>query len=112
MGDPHCSAALIGLLDSDNPTVREWAAMALANLAIDGAIEALRRAHRACLRRATPPDWTEPAGFAGLSRNSATAALSSRRSPRAYAPPPRMTPPAGPRPTSPRSSTTSPTTPR
>ncbi|WP_331279954.1 HEAT repeat domain-containing protein [Streptomyces sp. e14] len=30
MGDPRCGPALIGLLDSDNPTVRERAAMALA----------------------------------------------------------------------------------
>ncbi|GGT08882.1 hypothetical protein GCM10010207_04310 [Streptomyces atratus] len=63
VGDPRCGPALIGLLDSDNPTVREWAAMALANLEIDGAIEPLRRAHRACLRRTTPPDWTEPSGI-------------------------------------------------
>ncbi|MEU6757171.1 HEAT repeat domain-containing protein [Streptomyces sp. NPDC046685] len=60
VGDPRCGPALIGLLDSDNPTVREWAAMALASLEIDSAIEPLRRAYRACLERATPPDWTEP----------------------------------------------------
>ncbi|MCU7703246.1 HEAT repeat domain-containing protein [Streptomyces albidoflavus] len=29
VGDPRCGPALIGLLDSDNPAVREWAAMAL-----------------------------------------------------------------------------------
>ncbi|MFI2370939.1 HEAT repeat domain-containing protein [Streptomyces sp. NPDC018833] len=63
MGDPRCGPALIGLLDSDNPTVREWAAMALASLEIDGAIEPLRRAYRACLERATPPDWTESVGI-------------------------------------------------
>ncbi|MGW5235589.1 HEAT repeat domain-containing protein [Streptomyces nodosus] len=63
VGDPRCGPALIGLLDSDNPTVREWAAMALASLDIDGAIEPLRRAYRACLHRATPPDWTEPGGI-------------------------------------------------
>ncbi|MFF5606241.1 HEAT repeat domain-containing protein [Streptomyces cellulosae] len=56
VGDPRCGPALIGLLDSDNPTVREWAAMALASLEIDGAIKPLRRAYRACLERATPPD--------------------------------------------------------
>ncbi|MET9331462.1 HEAT repeat domain-containing protein [Streptomyces cellulosae] len=59
VGDPRCGPALIGLLDSDNPTVREWAAMALASLEIDGAIKPLRRAYRACLERATPPDRTE-----------------------------------------------------
>ena len=63
VGDPRCGPALIGLLDSDNPTVREWAAMALASLKIDGAIEPLRRAYRACLERATPPDWSEPGGI-------------------------------------------------
>ncbi|MEW2324152.1 HEAT repeat domain-containing protein [Streptomyces griseoincarnatus] len=63
VGDPCCGPALIGLLDSDNPTVREWAAMALASLKIDGAAEPVRRAYRACLERATPPDWTEPSGI-------------------------------------------------
>ncbi|WP_370409287.1 HEAT repeat domain-containing protein [Streptomyces fradiae] len=63
VGDPRCGPALIGLLDSDNPTVREWAAMALASLEIDGAVEPVRRAYLACLQRATPPDWTEPSGI-------------------------------------------------
>ncbi|MGW2850182.1 HEAT repeat domain-containing protein, partial [Streptomyces sp. NPDC001274] len=63
VGDPRCGPALIGLLDSDNPTVREWAAMALASLEIDGAIEPLRRVYLACLERATPPDWSEPEGI-------------------------------------------------
>jgi hypothetical protein len=63
VGDPHCVPALIRLLDSDDPTVREWAAMALANREIDDSIEPLRRAHHACLQRATPPDWTEPSGI-------------------------------------------------
>ncbi|MGA6169090.1 HEAT repeat domain-containing protein [Streptomyces sp. NPDC012600] len=63
VGDHRCGPALIGLLDSDNPTVREWAARALASLKIDGAVEPLRRAHLACLERATPPDWSEPVGI-------------------------------------------------
>ncbi|GAA5207139.1 hypothetical protein GCM10023323_21440 [Streptomyces thinghirensis] len=63
VGDPRCGPALIGLLDSDNPTVREWVAMALASLEIDDAVEPLRRAYRACLERATPPDWTESVGI-------------------------------------------------
>ncbi|WP_235455133.1 HEAT repeat domain-containing protein [Streptomyces olivochromogenes] len=63
VGDARCGPALVELLDSDDPTVREWAAMALASLEIDGAVEPLRRAYRACLARQTPPDWTEPGGI-------------------------------------------------
>ncbi|MFJ9023903.1 hypothetical protein ACIRPU_28600 [Streptomyces sp. NPDC102259] len=63
MGGARCGPALIGLLNSDNATVREWAAMALATLEIGGAVEPLRRAYRACLERATPPDWSEPGGI-------------------------------------------------
>ncbi|WP_240496204.1 HEAT repeat domain-containing protein [Streptomyces torulosus] len=63
VGDPRCGPTLVGLLNSDNPTVREWAATALASLDVEGAVEPLRRAYRACLDRATPPDWTEPDGI-------------------------------------------------
>ncbi|MGW3402605.1 HEAT repeat domain-containing protein [Streptomyces zhihengii] len=63
VADPRCGPALIALLGSDNPTIRGWAAMALASLKIDGAVEPLRRAYRACLERATPPDWSEPGGI-------------------------------------------------
>ncbi|MDT0457028.1 hypothetical protein RM550_15000 [Streptomyces sp. DSM 41527] len=63
VSDFRCGPALVGLLDSDTPAIREWAATALANLEVDGAIELLRRAHRACLQRTPPPDWTEPSGI-------------------------------------------------
>ncbi|KND30203.1 HEAT repeat domain-containing protein [Streptomyces acidiscabies] len=63
VADPRCGPALITLLDCDDPTVREWAAIALASLRMDGAVEPLRRAYLACLRRATPPDWSEPGGI-------------------------------------------------
>ncbi|MGW1351954.1 HEAT repeat domain-containing protein [Streptomyces sp. NPDC002409] len=63
VADPRCGPALIALLGSDDPTVREWAATALASLDIDGAVEPLLRVHRACLERATPPDWSEPEGI-------------------------------------------------
>ncbi|MEW2078647.1 HEAT repeat domain-containing protein [Streptomyces sp. NPDC013433] len=63
VADPRCGPALIALLGSDDSTVREWAAMALAVLEIDGAVEPLRRACRACRERATPPDWSEPGGI-------------------------------------------------
>ncbi|MEU0097332.1 HEAT repeat domain-containing protein [Streptomyces sp. NPDC006267] len=63
VADPRCGPALIVLLRSDDSTVREWAAMALASLKIDGAVDPVRRAYRACLARATPPDWSEPEGI-------------------------------------------------
>ncbi|MFI5726891.1 HEAT repeat domain-containing protein [Streptomyces cyaneofuscatus] len=63
VADPRCGPALIALLRSDDSTVREWAAMALASLKIDGAVEPVRRAYHACLERATPPDWSEPEGI-------------------------------------------------
>ncbi|MER5204535.1 HEAT repeat domain-containing protein [Streptomyces sp. NPDC002825] len=58
VADPRCGPALITLLSSDDSTVREWSAMALARLKIDGAVEPVRGAYRACLERATPPDWS------------------------------------------------------
>lgn len=63
VADPRCGPALIALLRNHDSTVREWAAMALASLKIDGAVEPVRRAYRACLERATPPDWSEPLGI-------------------------------------------------
>ncbi|MGW6393560.1 HEAT repeat domain-containing protein [Streptomyces sp. NPDC055103] len=63
VADTRCGPALITLLSSDDSTVREWAAMALASLKIDGAVEPVRRAYRTCLERATPPDWSEPEGI-------------------------------------------------
>ncbi|MFJ4570368.1 HEAT repeat domain-containing protein [Streptomyces sp. NPDC088846] len=63
VADPRCGLALIALLRSDDSTVREWAAMALASLKIDGAVEPVRRTYHACLERATPPDWSEPEGI-------------------------------------------------
>ncbi|MGW0786067.1 HEAT repeat domain-containing protein [Streptomyces sp. NPDC002913] len=60
VADPCCGPALITMLDSDNPTVRQWAATALASLKIMDAVEPLRRAYRACLERRTPPDESEP----------------------------------------------------
>ncbi|MER7723881.1 HEAT repeat domain-containing protein [Streptomyces sp. NPDC096323] len=51
VADPRCGPALIALLRSDDSTVREWATMALASLKIDGAVEPVRRAYRACLER-------------------------------------------------------------
>ncbi|WP_199549997.1 HEAT repeat domain-containing protein [Streptomyces sp. N35] len=61
--DVRCGPALIALLASDNSTVREWAALALGDLGLREAVEPLWRAYRACLERATPPDWSEPGGI-------------------------------------------------
>ncbi|MGV9338560.1 HEAT repeat domain-containing protein [Streptomyces sp. NPDC003688] len=60
VADPRCGPALITLLGGDNPTVRQWAASALASLEIEEAVEPLRRAYRACRERRTPPDESEP----------------------------------------------------
>ncbi|WP_392839823.1 HEAT repeat domain-containing protein [Streptomyces sp. LN500] len=73
VGDPLCGPALIELLTSENATVREWAALALADLGIRDAVKPLWRAYRACVQQATPPDWSEPVGF-----RSALAALGAR----------------------------------
>ena len=65
VGDPRCGPALLGPLDSDNPTVREWAAMALASLEIDGAIEPLRHAYRACWNGRPHRTGPSPSASAG-----------------------------------------------
>ncbi|MEU5917718.1 hypothetical protein [Streptomyces sp. NPDC047141] len=54
MADPRFSPALIALLGSGD--VRQWAAIALVSLEIDGAVEPVRRAYRAWLEPATTPD--------------------------------------------------------
>lgn len=63
VADPRCGPALIALLRSDDSTVREWAAIALASLKIDGAVDPVRSAYRACLEGSMPPDWSEPVGI-------------------------------------------------
>ncbi|MFG1809247.1 HEAT repeat domain-containing protein [Streptomyces sp. NPDC049040] len=65
VADPRCGPALIGLLDSDNPDVREWSAHTLGVLGIGGAVEPLRRAHRACQARGDAPDLGEPIAIRG-----------------------------------------------
>ncbi|MFE4958743.1 HEAT repeat domain-containing protein [Streptomyces sp. NPDC056653] len=62
VADPRCGPALIGLLDSDNPTVREWAAMTLASLKIEGASEPLRRTATRGPSHLTGPSPTASAG--------------------------------------------------
>jgi hypothetical protein len=90
VGDPRCGPALIGLLDSDNPTVREWAAMALASLKIDGAVSPAPR-----LPRLAGPG--HPAGLDRAGRHPLGPGGTQRPHPR-HTPPLRKAPLAGPRP--------------
>jgi len=60
IGEPRAGAVLIPMLRSEEDTVREWSAQALASLGVVEAVPDLRRAYAATKRRATPPDWTEP----------------------------------------------------
>ncbi|MFE6747289.1 HEAT repeat domain-containing protein [Kitasatospora purpeofusca] len=57
--DPRPGSVLIDLLQSENATVRRWAATALADLGIKGAVPALRRAYEAFRRRDEAPDDCE-----------------------------------------------------
>ncbi|MFD8695172.1 HEAT repeat domain-containing protein [Kitasatospora purpeofusca] len=57
--DPRPGSLLIDLLESGNATVRQWAATALADLGIKGAVPALRRAYEAFRQRGEAPDDSE-----------------------------------------------------
>ncbi|MCX4682964.1 HEAT repeat domain-containing protein [Kitasatospora purpeofusca] len=57
--DPRPGEVLIDLLDGADATVRQWAATALADLGIQRAVPALRRAHEAFRRRGEAPDDCE-----------------------------------------------------
>ncbi len=48
------------LLDSENETVREWAAHALGRFGTVDAVPQLEQLLSASRQRGTPPDWTEP----------------------------------------------------
>ena len=61
--DPRCGTALIELLTSPDPTVRQWAGVALGELGVGEAVEPIRSAYWACIQRGTPPDWSEPVGL-------------------------------------------------
>ncbi|MEU4540326.1 HEAT repeat domain-containing protein [Streptosporangium sp. NPDC023825] len=60
LGDAGSAPVLIGLLDSEHETVREWSADALARMGIEAAVPALRAAYRRLRATGTPPDFTEP----------------------------------------------------
>ncbi|WP_344461835.1 hypothetical protein [Kitasatospora kazusensis] len=57
--DPRPGDVLIDLLDSENATVRQWAAGALADLEIRRAVPALQRTYEAFRRRGEAPDDSE-----------------------------------------------------
>lgn len=58
--DPRADQPLIELLGSEDDTVREWAAIELADRSVHDAVPALRRALDASKSRNDSPDWTEP----------------------------------------------------
>ena len=60
IGDARAGEALVPMLKSDDETVREWAAQALGELRVEGAVPALRDAYEAAKRRRTPFDRAEP----------------------------------------------------
>ncbi|MET9890434.1 hypothetical protein ABZZ47_09505 [Streptomyces sp. NPDC006465] len=57
--DPRPGDVLVGLLDSENATVRQRAAEALADLEIQRAVPALQRAYEAFRQRDEAPDDSE-----------------------------------------------------
>jgi hypothetical protein len=63
LDDARAGQPLIDLLTSEHDTVREWAALALAQLRVVDAVPTLQRADQACRDRDDPPDWTEPEGI-------------------------------------------------
>lgn len=63
LDDARAGQPLMALLTSEHDTVREWAALALAQLHIADAAPALWAAYQACKDRRDQPDWSEPAGI-------------------------------------------------
>ncbi|MER5628583.1 HEAT repeat domain-containing protein [Streptosporangium sp. NPDC002544] len=63
LGDFSAAPLLIDLLDSENSTVREWSAGALAQLGVCAAVPALQAAYRRLRFRGIPPDFTEAVAF-------------------------------------------------
>ncbi|WP_406369521.1 hypothetical protein OG788_06710 [Streptomyces sp. NBC_00647] len=57
--DTRPGDVLVDLLDSENATVRQWAAEALADLEIQRAVPALQRAYEAFRQRGEAPDDSE-----------------------------------------------------
>ncbi|WP_156755862.1 HEAT repeat domain-containing protein [Actinokineospora pegani] len=60
LDDHRADRPLVGLLDSEHDTVREWAAGVLGRRRVHSAVPAVSRAYRASLARRDPPDGSEP----------------------------------------------------
>lgn len=63
LADPRPADILIGMLSGESPTVRQWAAEALAELGVRRAVPRLRQAYDAFLRRGEAPDDSEGEGL-------------------------------------------------
>ncbi|WP_330440903.1 HEAT repeat domain-containing protein [Micromonospora sp. NBC_00821] len=59
LGDAAAGPALIDLLSSEHETVREWSALAIAELGLREAVPKLRDAYRRQRGSGDGPDWTE-----------------------------------------------------
>jgi hypothetical protein len=74
LGDAGAAPVLIGLLDSEHETVREWSAHTLARLGVHEAVPALQAAYQRVRISGTPPGFTEP-----VSLRHALTTLGARR---------------------------------
>jgi len=63
LGDLRAADILISLLNSESDTVRQWAAEALGELAVERAVPALARAYEAFRQRGESPDHSEGEGI-------------------------------------------------
>ncbi|HET6359306.1 HEAT repeat domain-containing protein [Streptomyces sp.] len=59
LGDPRPGDVLIGMLDSDDTVVRQWAAEALAELGLRRAVPHLRRTYETFRQSGEAPDHSE-----------------------------------------------------
>jgi hypothetical protein len=69
IGDSRAGGTLVKMFRSEDETVREWAANAVSELQVRGAVPELRHAYEQVKQRGTPLDWTEPEAI----RNALTA---------------------------------------
>lgn len=60
IGDTRAGPALTELLADEDEVVREWAAQAVGELGVTGAVPELKRLYDETKVRGVPPDWTLP----------------------------------------------------